>query len=60
MDEAIKKSGEWPNVALVPGTYIHAATGERVERSSKKSADMHAALGGNVAEADTETRVEVE
>ena len=30
IDEA--KIGEWPNVALVPGTHTHAATGEHVEQ----------------------------
>lgn len=24
--------GVWPNVALVPGTHMHAATGEHVEQ----------------------------
>lgn len=32
MDEALAKSGEWPNVALIPGTHTHAATGEHVEQ----------------------------
>ena len=32
MDEALRKSGEWPNVALIPGTHTHAATGEPVEQ----------------------------
>ena len=32
MDEALLKSGAWPNVALVPGTHTHAATGEHVEQ----------------------------
>lgn len=31
MDEALKKSGDWPNVAMTPGTYEHAATGEPIE-----------------------------
>lgn len=30
MDEALRKSGDWPNVALIPGTHTHAATGEEV------------------------------
>lgn len=32
MDVDESKIGEWPNVALVPGTHIHAATGEYVEQ----------------------------
>lgn len=32
MDEAMLKSGTWPNVAIVPGTLEHAATGEPVEQ----------------------------
>ena len=32
MDEALKKSGDWPNVAITPGTHTHAATGEHVEQ----------------------------
>jgi len=32
MDEALKKSSVWPNVALNPGTHEHAATGEPVEQ----------------------------
>lgn len=32
MDIDERKIGEWPNVALVPGTHIHAATGEYVEQ----------------------------
>ena len=39
MDEAIGKSGEWPNVALVPGTHTHAATGEHVEQPAWTRAD---------------------
>ena len=31
MDEALKKSGDYPNIALTPGTHRHAATGEAVE-----------------------------
>lgn len=31
MDEALLKSGQWPNIALTPGTNRHAATGEVVE-----------------------------
>ena len=31
MDEALLKSGQWPNIALTPGTNRHAATGEFVE-----------------------------
>lgn len=31
MDEALKKSGDYPNIALTPGTHVHAATGEPVE-----------------------------
>jgi hypothetical protein len=31
MDEALKKSGDYPNIALTPGTHRHAATGEPVE-----------------------------
>lgn len=31
MDEALKKSGDWPNVAMTPGTYEHAATGEPID-----------------------------
>ena len=31
MDEALLKSGQWPNIALTPGTNRHAATGEAVE-----------------------------
>ena len=31
MDEALKKSGDYPNIALTPGTNRHAATGEAVE-----------------------------
>ena len=31
MDEALKKSGEYPNIAITPGTNRHAATGEAVE-----------------------------
>lgn len=31
MDEALKKSGDYPNIALTPGTHVHAATGEAVE-----------------------------
>lgn len=30
MDVDDNKIGEWPNVALVPGTHTHAATGEEV------------------------------
>ena len=32
MDIDERKIGEWPNVALVPGTHIHAATGKYVEQ----------------------------
>ena len=32
MDEALRKSGDWPNIALKPGTLEHAATGEHVEQ----------------------------
>ena len=32
MDIDKSKIGDWPNVALVPGTHIHAATGEHVEQ----------------------------
>ena len=32
MDVDESKIGEWPNVALIPGTNIHAATGEHVEQ----------------------------
>ncbi len=32
MDEALAKSGDWPNVAMIPGTHTHAATGEHVEQ----------------------------
>lgn len=32
MDEALKKSGDWPNIAITPGTRRHAATGEPVEQ----------------------------
>ena len=32
MDIDEEKIGEWPNVALEPGTRRHAATGERVEQ----------------------------
>lgn len=39
MDETLKKSGEWPNVALVPGTHTHAATGEHVEQPEWTRAD---------------------
>ena len=31
MDEALRKSGDYPNIALTPGTNRHAATGEAVE-----------------------------
>ena len=31
MDEALRKSGDYPNIALTPGTHRHAATGEPVE-----------------------------
>lgn len=31
MDEALKKSGDYPNIALTPWTHRHAATGETVE-----------------------------
>ena len=31
MDEALRKSGDYPNIALTPGTHVHAATGEAVE-----------------------------
>jgi hypothetical protein len=31
MDEALRKSGDYPNIALTPGTHRHAATGEAVE-----------------------------
>lgn len=31
MDEALKKSGEYPNIAMPPGKRVHAATGEPVE-----------------------------
>lgn len=30
MDIDESRIGEWPNVALVPGTHTHAATGEEV------------------------------
>ena len=32
MDEALAKSGDWPNVALIPGTHTHVATGEQIEQ----------------------------
>lgn len=32
MDVDESKIGEWPNVALIPGTHTHAATGEHVEQ----------------------------
>lgn len=31
MDEALKKSGDYPNIAMPPGKRVHAATGEAVE-----------------------------
>ena len=31
MDEALKKSGDYPNIAMPPGKRVHAATGEPVE-----------------------------
>lgn len=31
MDEALKKSGEYPNIAMPPNERVHAATGEFVE-----------------------------
>lgn len=31
MDEALRKSGDYPNIAITPGTHRHAATGEPVE-----------------------------
>ena len=31
--------GVWPNVALVPGTHTHAATGEHVEQPEWTKAD---------------------
>lgn len=31
MDEALRKSGDYPNIALTPGTHEHAATGEAVK-----------------------------
>lgn len=30
MDIDESRIGEWPNVALIPGTHTHAATGEEV------------------------------
>ena len=39
MDEALKKSGEYPNIALTPGTHVHAATGEAVEIPEWASVD---------------------
>lgn len=32
MDIEEERIGVWPNLALVPGTHIHAATGEVVEQ----------------------------
>ena len=31
MDEALCKSGNYPNIALTPGAHRHAATGEAVK-----------------------------
>ena len=58
MDVREDAIGVWPNVALVPGTHTHAATGEHVEQPewtrmrpslAKLMADLaatrHAALG---------------
>lgn len=36
MDEALRKSGDYPNIALTPGAHVHAATGEAVEIPAKR------------------------
>lgn len=54
MDIDERKIGEWPNVALIPGTHIHAATGEHVEQPESTR------IGRSRSAGDTDTREKLE